>query len=853
MIWRREWIGALEHIIRVAWYRFRSLFRRQWAAYLTIVILFGSIGGVALASAAAARRTESSFPVFLASTDPSNLLVVPAPPSPLPNYSPKVTKEMTRLHDVQRIESAVFLNVFELKKSREPNRSIFQGGSNAVLGSIDGLFFHQDRPAVVKGRMANPNDPDEVVMSAGAAKVNHVHLGSLVPLAFYSAAQENSPSFGTAKVQPILIVDVRVVGIVVLNLSVVQDNIDRTNYTIVTPALTKQLLTPPLSSDLGWTMYGLQLRNGNADIPKVEREVSDSLAKSTFLLYHDYSMVEAEAQHAIAPEVIALWAFAIIAALALLLVASMAITRLVQSRRDEREVLRALGASPRMIGAGELVGLAGSLAVGSVLALVIAVLLSPLAPIGPVRPVYPNPGFNFDWLILNLGGFGLFGVLTMLALLSVFWATPERNLRRATSLTTRGSSTVRALASAGLAVSAVEGVRFALVPGQGRTAVPVRSAMVGTTLAIVILTTTLIFGSSLQSLVARPSLYGWNFTYALGSTIGVASTPPATSALLRHDPKLAAWNSVLNFDVQINGATVPTMVEASSASVAPPQLTGHGVRNVHQVVLGPETLAALHKRVGDTVVATYSGVLTVKLKIVGTATFASIGSNLTLHPSLGVGAVVSNQLLGKGLSAGAGCGQQTQFLLIRYRPDISAATSLKDSKRITSATNRYFAKLPLASGCVGDSFVVLNVERPAEIVNYRTMGSTPLLLGALLAFAALTALAVTLVASVRRRRRDLAIFKTLGFKGHQLSSTVAWQASVTMAIGVIVGIPIGIVLGRWLWTLFARAIYVVPEPSVPWLTLVFVALGAMLLVNVAAAIPGRIAASTPTALVLRSE
>ena len=820
---------------------------------MTIVILFGSIGGVALASAAAARRTESSFPVFLASTDPSNLLVVPAPPSPLSNYSPKVTKEMTRLHDVQRIESAVFLNVFELKKSREPNRSIFQGGSNAVLGSIDGLFFHQDRPAVVKGRMANPNDPDEVVMSAGAAKVNHVHLGSLVPLAFYSAAQENSPSFGTAKVQPILIVDVRVVGIVVLNLSVVQDNIDRTNYTIVTPALTKQLLTPPLSSDLGWTMYGLQLRNGTADIPKVEREVSDSLAKSTFLLYHDYSMVEAEAQHAIAPEVIALWAFAIIAALALLLVASMAITRLVQSRRDEREVLRALGASPRMIGAGELVGLAGSLAVGSVLALVIAVLLSPLAPIGPVRPIYPNPGFNFDWLILNLGGFGLFGVLTMLALLSVFWATPERNLRRATSLTTRGSSTVRALASAGLAVSAVEGVRFALVPGQGRTAVPVRSAMVGTTLAIVILTTTLIFGSSLQSLVARPSLYGWNFTYALGSTIGVASTPPATSALLRHDPKLAAWNSVLNFDVQINGATVPTMVEASSASVAPPQLTGHGVRNVHQVVLGPETLAALHKRVGDTVVATYSGVLTVKLKIVGTATFASIGSNLTLHPSLGVGAVVSNQLLGKGLSAGAGCGQQTQFLLIRYRPDISAATSLKDSKRITSATNRYFAKLPLASGCVGDSFAVLNVERPAEIVNYRTMGSTPLLLGALLAFAALTALAVTLVASVRRRRRDLAIFKTLGFKGHQLSSTVAWQASVTMAIGVIVGIPIGIVLGRWLWTLFARAIYVVPEPSVPWLTLMFVALGAMLLVNVAAAIPGRIAASTPTALVLRSE
>lgn len=843
----------MEHIARVAWYRFRTLFRRQWATYLTIVILFGSIGGIALASAAAARRTESSFPVFLASTNPSNLLVVPAPPSPLPNYSPKVTKEMTRLHDVQRIESAVFLNVFELEKSGEPNRSAFQGGSNAVLGSIDGLFFHQDRPAVVKGRIANPNDPDEVVMTVGAAKANHVHLGSLVPLAFYSAAQENDPSFGTAKVQPTLKVDVRVVGIVVLNLSVVQDNIDRTNSTIFTPALTKQLLNPPLSSDLGWTMYGLQLRNGNADIPKVEREVSHSLVKSTFLLYHDYSVVEAEAQHAIAPEVIALWAFAAIAALALLLVASLTITRLVQSRRDEREVLRALGASPKMIGAGELVGLAGSLAAGTGLALVVAVLLSPLSPIGPVRPVYPNAGFNIDWLILNLGGFGLFVVLTMLALLFVLFAAPERNLRRATSLTTRGSSTVRVVASAGLAASAVEGVRFALVPGQGRTAVPVRTAMVGTTLAVVILTTTLIFGSSLQSLVAQPSLYGWNFTYALNSTIGVASTPPSTVALLHRDAKVADWNSVLFFAIQFNGVTVPTMVEASSAPVAPPLLTGHAVSNIHQVVLGPETLAVLHKRVGDTVMATYSGVLPVKLKIVGTATFASIGSNLTLHPSLGVGAVVSNQLLGNGLNAGAGCGEQTQMLLVRYHSGVSAAKSLKDSKRITSATNRYFAKLPESSGCVGDSFMVLNVERPAEIVNYRSMGSTPVLLGVLIAFAALTALAVTLVASVRRRRRDLAILKTLGFKRRQLSSTVAWQASVTMAIGVVVGIPIGIVLGRWLWTQFAGAIYVVPEPSVPWLTLVFIALGAMVFVNFAAVMPGRIAASTSTALVFRSE
>jgi hypothetical protein len=76
---------------------------------------------------------------------------------------------------------------------------------------------------------------------------------------------------------------------------------------------------------------------------------------------------------------------------------------------------------------------------------------------------------------------------------------------------------------------------------------------------------------------------------------------------------------------------------------------------------------------------------------------------------------------------------------------------------------------------------------------------------------------------------------------------------VAAIIGVVVGVPAGIALGRWLWTLFARAIFAVPEPSVPVTQVVLVALGALVLANVVAAIPGRIAARTSTALVLRAE
>jgi ABC-type lipoprotein release transport system permease subunit len=145
------------------------------------------------------------------------------------------------------------------------------------------------------------------------------------------------------------------------------------------------------------------------------------------------------------------------------------------------------------------------------------------------------------------------------------------------------------------------------------------------------------------------------------------------------------------------------------------------------------------------------------------------------------------------------------------------------------------------------------VQYPAEIENYRSMGAAPVLLAAGLAAGAVAALGLTLTASVRRRRRDLALLKALGFTRRQLAACVAWQTTVAATIGVIAGIPLGIALGRWLWILFAHQIYAVPRPTVPALPLVCIGLGALVLANAAAALPGRYAARTPAALVLRTE
>lgn len=60
-------------VLRVAWYRFRVTLGHRWGGYLSVVLLVGLVGGVAMGSIAAARRTQSSFSVFLASTNPSDL------------------------------------------------------------------------------------------------------------------------------------------------------------------------------------------------------------------------------------------------------------------------------------------------------------------------------------------------------------------------------------------------------------------------------------------------------------------------------------------------------------------------------------------------------------------------------------------------------------------------------------------------------------------------------------------------------------------------------------------------------------------------------------------------------------
>jgi hypothetical protein len=622
--------------MRVAWYRFTATFARRRGGYAAIVLLIGLTGGIAMASVAAARRTQASFATFLASTNPSDMSLTAG--------APDLTRKLDRLPGVQRVEAASYgTNAFPLGRNGAPVFSAYLYGAAAQVGSLNGEYFSQDRVAVTAGRMADPKRADEFVATAHAARLLGWHVGQVIRMGVYTTAQTGEPAFGTAKVRPYRILDMKLTGIVVFNDEVVLDQVDGTpSWVLFTPAFTRSF-----GAGLLYAQYGLKLRNGASAVPAVEREIIGALPKGTTYSFHVTSVVDGQAERAVRPAAIALGVFGGIALLAALLIAVQVIARQLQARDEDFQVLRALGASPAMTTGDGLLGVLAAVVLGALLAAGVAIGLSPLAPIGPVRPVYPSPGIAADVAVLGSGLLVLIGGIGAAAVVLARRQAPARLGRQERARASRGSSLARLAAGSGAPVPVVAGVRFALEPGHGRTAVPVRSALSGAVLAVLIVVAALTFGSGLSTLVTHPALYGWNWNYALAAPN--ADVPPQALALLSRDKAVAAWSGVSFANVQIDGQTVPVILARTHARVSPPMLSGHPLTANNQIVLGAATLAALHKRVGDTVVASYGKpadapvyVPPTRLTIVGTATLPAVGGVQTLHPSMGTGAILSD-------------------------------------------------------------------------------------------------------------------------------------------------------------------------------------------------------------------
>jgi putative ABC transport system permease protein len=110
-----------------------------------------------------------------------------------------------------------------------------------------------------------------------------------------------------------------------------------------------------------------------------------------------------------------------------------------------------------------------------------------------------------------------------------------------------------------------------------------------------------------------------------------------------------------------------------------------------------------------------------------------------------------------------------------------------------------------------------------------------------------------LVTSVRRRHRDLAILKTLGLFRGQLQLVIAWQATALAAVALLIGLPAGLLAGRWAWALFAASLGVGNAAVIPVLLILLAIPVTWLLALLTAVLPAREAAHVSPATQLRAE
>ena len=130
---------------------------------------------------------------------------------------------------------------------------------------------------------------------------------------------------------------------------------------------------------------------------------------------------------------------------------------------------------------------------------------------------------------------------------------------------------------------------------------------------------------------------------------------------------------------------------------------------------------------------------------------------------------------------------------------------------------------------------------PTSLVNFGEAVNFPLIFGVMLAVFGAATLAHLLVVSVSRRRREIGLLKVLGFVNVQVASAVAWQATTVALVGIVVGVPLGVVIGREIWTVFTNDLGAVPVSVVPLLLLASLVLGVLVVANLIAIAPALIA------------
>lgn len=789
---------------------FGTELRHRWRSWLALAVLVAVVGGLVLEATAAGRRTNSAFPHFV-KTHGFDAVIYAIQPEP----------QIALLPGVNSATAGVgpFTGTPQCACTPPINPTDF-GVIRLVSGG--GSIYK-----LVSGRLPAMNSPDEVLASYTLEQDYGVHLGSVIRVPFYSASQLDAlnTAIGTPPPPAGPRIAFRVVGFEATEFEFPSGSTP--SYDLYTTRAFERSIAPKTANGY---IYLVRLRGGASGFPQFDAQAG-RLQGVEGVLSEDEAITAVE--NSIHPQALGWWILALLAGVVGVAVIGQALFRQSIVESEEYPTMSAMGADRWQLMA---LGLARTFVVavaGAAGALILATLLSPIAPLGEARTAEISQGITFDTFVLPLGA-----LATVFAVIGLgIWPalSAARGSRRyARSYVSRPSQIAARLAAVGAPPPAVMGVRHAIERRSGGATVPVGSALVGTILAVVALSGTTVFGASLTHLTNTPKLYGVGFQLDFTNTTGGTGGPdPRLLEALRHDHNVTAMTEGFAFAVTINRVSVGTVAGQALKGALPFEaVKGQLPRGDGEIGLGVTTMhqagVALGQFVSVTLQTPSGSRRTSLFKVVSQVSFPELGG----YVGLGTGAIFplsgyEDAVCPPGGSR-VGC---VQAVILGHNGGVLATVAPGPHQQ--AVINHYLdtyqsiAATPLA---------------PTSLINFGEAVNFPLIFGAILALFGAATLVHLLIVSVSRRRREIGLMKVLGFVNSQVGSSVAWQATTLAFVGVVVGVPLGIVAGHAAWSAFSDNLGAVPDTIVPVLLMVGLVAGVLVVANLIA-IPSALSAA----------
>jgi MacB-like periplasmic core domain/FtsX-like permease family len=578
----------------------------------------------------------------------------------------------------------------------------------------------------------------------------------------------------------------------------------------------------------------VRLKGGSAAIPAFRADLARVTGRSDIDVWENLDYFGGIIKRLTGYEAACLLAFALAALIAALFLIGQSVARYTSATVADLQVLQAVGMTPRQAVASAAAPPFVAAAAGATLGVAAAIVASRWMPIGAASYVEPHPGIEADWLILG-PGWVLAPALIAAGSAAVAALTLTARRRQASP---RRSGVATAAAAAGLPVPMVVGARFALEPGRGRSAVPVRPALAGAIAGVLGVLAAFTFSAGVSDAAANPARFGQ--TWQLSTFFGFNGHDPGpVGRVLRavaadrdvtgvDDMRIASAQSgkvsieSFTYDA-VAGKKIPVVLTSGRMPAAP-----------DEIVLAPVTAKDLHAVIGSTIRLT-GGTTPMPVRVTGIG-FVPEGP----HNYYSGGAWLTP------------AGYDRIFHGAHYAFKFRAATvSLRPGADVQAVARRLDATAAAIKG--GNVFTFTPPDPIPEVQGIKDVAVLPLALSAFLAVLAIGAVGHALSIAVRRRRHELAVLRALGLTRRQSRLVIVTQATLLAVIGIAFGIPLGVALGRTLWRAASDMTPLAYQPPLAFLALLLIGPVALVAANLLAAWPAERAARLRTGQILRTE